>query len=55
MKHGSMYGHKGMSGAYKSTGSGGSSPKAIKGKNPFAYKKMARAKEVTASHKGHVS
>ena len=54
MKHGSMYGHKGMSGAYgKSKGSGGSSPKAIKGKNPFAHKKMTRAKEVTASHKGH--
>ena len=53
MKHGSMYGHKGMSGAYKSKGSGGSKPKAIKGKNPFAYKKMTRVKEVTASHKGH--
>ena len=54
MKHGSMYGHKGMSGAYKTKGSGGGSmPKAIKGKNPFAYKKMTRAKEVTASHKGY--
>lgn len=53
MKHGSMYGHKGMSGAYKKSMSGGKMPKAINGKNPFAYKKMVRAKEVMASHKGY--
>jgi hypothetical protein len=54
MKHGSMYGHKGMSGAYgKSKASSGGKLKAINGKNPFAYRKMARAKEVKASHKGH--
>ena len=43
MKQGSMYGHKGMSGAYKSTGKGGSQ-KAMNGKNPFAYKKMSNPK-----------
>ena len=53
MKHGSMYGHKGMSGAYKKSMSYGSMPKAMHGKNPFKSKSMTRAKEVKPSHKGY--
>ena len=58
MQHGSMYGHKGMSGAYgksKSGGSGlGSSSKVMHGKNPLKGRTMPKGgKELTASHKGY--
>ena len=54
MKHGSMYGHKGMSGAYGKSKSGGSSSKAMHGKNPLKGRAMPKGgKEVTPSHKGY--
>ena len=54
MKHGSMYGHKGMSGAYKSGGSKSGGSKAMHGKNPLKGRAMPKGgKEVTASHKGY--
>lgn len=53
MKHGSHYGHKGMSGAYAKGGKKGGSTRALKGKNPFASRKMTRPKDVSPSHKGY--
>ncbi len=49
MKHGYMRGHKEAAGAY---GLDKADKVKINAKNPFAHRKMARAKEVTASHKG---
>ena len=54
MKPGSMYGHKGMSGAYGKSKSGGNSSKATHGKNPLKGRAMPKSgKELTASHKGY--
>lgn len=51
MKNGSMYGHKGMAGAY-----GGKGGKKAGGRNPLKGKKMARGpKDVTPSLKGYVA
>lgn len=56
MKHGygSMLGHKGTNGGYGKSKSGGSSSKAMHGKNPLKGRAMPKGgKEVTPSHKGY--
>ena len=50
MKHGYMKGHKEQAGAY---GLDKAVKPKINAKNPFAHRKMARAKELKPSHKGH--
>ena len=55
MKHGGMYGHKGMAGAYGGGKKSGGSSKGGQ-HNPLRGKKMARGpKDVKPSHKGYAA